>query len=109
MSPTMLTVRGGQVTYDFSEEDSFREIIGDGQKELSNGVYVMAAGNGDVDTEVSSIIDINVRDLNLWIDANGLNSSYFFEDYDLNGDINIRDRELWQENNGIFSTIPYRE
>ena len=109
MSPTMLTVRGGQVTYDFSQEDSFREIIGDGQKELSNGVYVMAAGNGDVDTEVSSIIDINVRDLNLWIDANGLNSSYFFEDYDLNGDINIRDRELWQENNGIFSTIPYRE
>ena len=49
-----------------------------------------------------------MRDLNVWAGMNGANSSYFIEDYDLNGDINIRDRELWQENNGVFSTISYR-
>jgi hypothetical protein len=108
MSPNPLRVRGGQLTYDFSQSDSFKQIIGIGQKELSNGVYVMPAGNGDIDTEISSIIDINVRDLNVWAGMNGANSSYFIEDYDLNGDINIRDRELWQENNGVFSTISYR-
>ncbi len=108
MSPTPLRLRGGELIYDFSQADSFREIIGIGQKELDNGVYVMPAGNGDIDTEISSIIDINVRDLNAWAGANGENSSYFIEDYDLNGDINIRDRELWQQNNGIFSTISYR-
>ena len=108
MSPTPLRLRGGELIYDFSQADSFREIIGIGQKELDNGVYVMPAGNGDIDTEISSIIDINVRDLNAWAGANGENSSYFIEDYDLNGDINIRDRELWQQNNGIFSTISFR-
>ena len=108
MSPYKLRLVNGQLVYDFSLANSYRAIIGTGQKKLADGTYVMAAGNGDVDTELSSYIDINVRDLTVWLDLNGANSSYFIEDYDLNGDINIKDRILWEANNGIFSTISYR-
>ena len=65
----------------------------------------MVAGNGELIVELSSDIDINVRDLTIWLQNNGANSSYFLEDYDMNGDINIKDRILWEKNNGLFTTL----
>ncbi len=94
----------GKMSYDFSTTDSFRSFLGIGQKQL-NGRWVMAAGNGEMVTELSSDIDINVRDLTSWLQNNGSNSSYYIEDYDMNGDVNIRDRILWELNNGIFSSL----
>ena len=106
MSPFKVPVIDGQLTFDFSRQDSYKSVIGVGQVQLDDGTYAMIAGNGELNTEISSQIDINVRDFNSWLQENGSNSSYFLEDYDLNGDINIKDRILWEKNNGLFSSMP---
>ncbi len=105
MSRRKVKIEQGKLTYDFSKEDSFNALIGIGQVQMDDGKYAMIAGNGELIIELSSDIDINVRDFNCWLFGNGLNSSYFLEDYDLNGDINIKDRIIWESNNGRFSTI----
>ncbi len=108
MSAYPVSVINGEFAYDFSAQDSYTSIIGVGQIKLDDGRYAMIAGNGELITEISSHIDINVRDLNSWLQENGSNSSYFLEDYDMNGDINIKDRILWEKNNGLFSGMPNR-
>jgi hypothetical protein len=104
MSAHKVKINNGVLAYDFTKEDSFTSILGIGQINM-NGVWVMAAGNGELVTELSSDIDINVRDLTTWLQNNGANSSYFLEDYDMNGDVNIKDRILWEKNNGVFSSL----
>ena len=108
MTPYAVKVADGKLSFDFTKQDSYKSIIGVGQIKLSDGKYAMIAGNGELITEISSQIDINVRDFNSWLQENGSNSSYFMEDYDLNGDINIKDRILWEKNNGLFSSMPNR-
>ena len=66
---------------------------------------MMAAGNGEMTTMLSSDVDINIRDLTAWLFLNGSNSGYYDEDYDMNGDVNIKDRILWEKNNGLFSSV----
>ena len=105
MSPFKVNIVDGVITYDFTRGDSFKSILGIGQIESEDGVFMMVAGNGELIVELSSDIDINVRDLTIWLQNNGANSSYFLEDYDMNGDINIKDRILWEKNNGLFTTL----
>ena len=105
MSRTAVPIANGTITYDFSVQDSYSTIMGIGQIQSEGGRYMMIAGNGELVTDLSSDVDINARDLSCWLQSNGANSSYFLEDYDMNGDINIKDRVLWQKNNGLFSTM----
>jgi hypothetical protein len=105
LSPFPINVRDGRISYDFTTQDSYTSLISMGQMKMEDGTYVMMAGNGELNIELSSDIDINVRDFSCWLNENGANSSYFMEDYDLNGDINIRDRIIWERNNGMFSTM----
>jgi len=51
-------------------------------------------------------MDINVKDLKAWIIDDGLNSSYFLRDFDMNGDVNVQDKGLMLKNNGLFSDVP---
>ncbi len=104
MSERRVKFSNNTLSYDFSQQDSYRSFVGVGQVKCPDK-WVMAAGNGDMVMELSSYTDINVRDLTLWLQNNGVNSSYQLEDYDMNGDINIRDRILWELNNGIFSSL----
>jgi len=105
MSNEKVDIVDGMITYDFTTQDSHTSLIGIGQIQDDFGNYMMVAGNGDLIIEVSSDIDINARDLKMWIQNNGANSSYFLEDYDMNGDINIKDRIMWEKNNGLFTTL----
>ncbi len=105
MSHVPVPIVNGSITYDFTKQNSFTSILGVGQVEDEFGNYMMLAGNGELILELSSDIDINARDLTLWLQNNGANSSYFLEDYDMNGDINIKDRILWEKNNGLFTTL----
>jgi uncharacterized repeat protein (TIGR01451 family) len=106
MSHIKVPVINGQISYDFRYHNSYRSIMGVGQKEVAPGVYAMFAGNGDQQTSASDDIDINANDLQQWIIDDGLNSSYFLRDFDLSGDVNVQDKGLLLENNGLFSDVP---
>ena len=105
MSRTRVPLVNGSILYDFSAQDSYTSIMGVGQIRTEDGRYAMVAGNGELVTDLSSDLDINARDLSCWLQINGSNSSYFLEDYDMNGDVNVNDRLLWEKNNGLFSTL----
>ena len=105
MSHVQVPIVEGVIAYDFTIQDSHTSLLGIGQIQDEFGNYMMVAGNGELILELSSDIDINARDLKMWIQNNGANSSYFLEDYDMNGDINIKDRIMWEKNNGLFTTL----
>ena len=107
MSDLPLPVINGEITYDFRNRNSYQGplAIGVGQKEIEFGVFVMFAGNGDQQTAIEDAIDINSNDLRVWLIDDGLNSSYFLTDFDLNGDVNVQDKGLFLENNGVFSEV----
>jgi len=95
----------GVMTYDFSNNQSYIGIFGFGQK-VVGGKFVMYSGNGDQTTTAIDDTDINVKDKDSWLLQNGLNSSYYKNDFDLNGDVNVQDKSMWINNNGKFSDIP---
>ena len=104
MSHTKVPVINGEITYDFRLRDSYTELVGVGQKKIGD-VWVMLAGNGDQTTSNADIMDINVKDLRSWLIDDGLNSSYYLRDFDLNGDVNVQDKGLMLKNNGLFSDV----
>ena len=107
MSDIPLPVINGEITYDFRNRNSYQGslAIGVGQKQISRGVFVMFAGNGDQQGAAQDAIDINSNDLRAWIIDDGLNSSYFLTDFDLSGDVNVQDKALFLLNNGLFSEV----
>ncbi len=105
MSPTALPIVDGVITFDFRANQSFRALLGNGQKLIEEGKYAMFAGNGDQVTSSSSVKDINANDLNLWTIENGEHSGYYLQDYDLNGDVNVHDKAIWLTNNGTFTDV----
>ena len=107
MSDLPLPVINGEITYDFRNRNSYQGslAIGVGQKQISRGVFVMFAGNGDQQGAAQDAIDINSNDLRAWIIDDGLNSSYFLTDFDLSGDVNVQDKALFLLNNGLFSEV----
>lgn len=106
MSPYKIGLINGVLSFDFTRSNSYLSVAGVGQVKLTDDTYAMIAGNGDVYSDVTSPIDINVKDFNQWLSQNGTNSSYLIQDYDLNGDVNIKDRIIWEANNGLFSSVP---
>ena len=106
MSHVQLPVINGRLSYDFRFHNSYRRILGSGQKEMTPGVYAMFAGNGDQSSNPIDSRDINPNDLTKWLIDNGLTSSYFLRDLNLSGDVNVADKALFLINNGIFSDVP---
>ena len=104
MSHTKVPIVNGMLTYDFRIRDSYKALVGVGQKKIGD-VWVMYAGNGDQVTSDADIMDINVKDLRTWLIDDGLNSSYYLRDFDLNGDVNVQDKGLMLKNNGLFSDV----
>ncbi len=105
MSAIPLSVETGMLSFDFRKNESFTGLLGSGQKDV-NGSYCVYAANGDQFKERLSALDINIRDMDLWNQSNGLNSAYMNADYDMNGDVNVNDQIMWLLNNGIFSDVP---
>ncbi len=105
MSHIEVPIVGNTITYDFTTQQSYRGLLGYGQK-LINGKYVMYAGNGQQTISSSADTDINTNDKDSWLNQNGDNSSYYINDFELNGDVNVQDKNLWLINNGIFSDVP---
>jgi len=106
MSHLQLPILNGTISYDFRAHNSYRRILGSGQKEITPGVYAMFAGNGDQSSAPFDSRDINPNDLTKFLIDNGLTSSYFLRDHNLSGDVNVGDKALFLINNGIFSDVP---
>ena len=109
MSHLQVPVINGTINYDFRSRNSYRKLLGAGQKEVVPGTYAMIAGNGDQTSSPFDARDINPKDLSKWLIDNGLTSSYFLRDLNLNGDVNVADKSLFLINNGLFSDVPIRE
>lgn len=105
MSHTKVEVLSNTISYDFTLQDSYKSLLGYGQK-FSNGKFVMFTGNGQQVISSSAATDINANDNDLWRSQNGANSSYYLNDFELNGDVNVQDKNIWLLNNGIFSDVP---
>jgi len=104
MSPTLLPIIGGTLTYDFMSSNSYRDATSFGQKQLPDGKWAMFAGDGDQNDLPS--FDITGNDKAVWFDSNGQFDQYKVSDFDLNGDVNGGDKAYWFDNNGISSRVP---
>ena len=109
MSKTAIPVIDNIVNYDFRNKQSYTRLFGYGQKQVSPGIFAMYAANGDQFVSAESPVDINVGDLTEWLKENGQHSSYYFMDFDLNGDANVQDKGLYLKNIGIFTDVPKSE
>ncbi|MEL6389774.1 MAG: hypothetical protein AAFQ02_06405 [Bacteroidota bacterium] len=105
MTPVPVVVSEGMVSYDFRINQSYTRLLGSGQKQIRDGMYVMYAGNGDQVLASESPKDINANDISLWAADNGKHSGYYTQDYDLNGDVNVHDKAIWLVNNGVFTDV----
>jgi hypothetical protein len=108
MTPSPIPISEGVISYDFTKNQSFIRLLGNGQKEVKPGVFAMFAGNGDQALALESPKDINANDISLWARDNGRHSGYYSQDYNLNGDVNVQDKAIWLENNGIFTDVDIR-
>lgn len=106
MTPTPQPVVNGTISFDFRIQDSYRRLFGAGQKQIAPGVFAMYAANGDQYLSLESSGDINVSDMSEWLKENGQHSSYYRQDYDLNGDANVQDKGIYLRNIGIFTDVP---
>ena len=105
MSPTPVSVVNDTIKYDFRSNLAYKRLLGFTQKEIEPGVNVMYASNGDQYLSGESPVDINTNDFDVWVDANGQNSSYFLMDFDLSGDVNVDDKSHFLKNNGVFTDV----
>ena len=94
-----------KLTYDFSIQESYRNITSTGQKEVATGVFALLAGDGDQKADYPSF-DLNSSDRSFWLLNNGNFDRYNNADFNLNGDVNAIDNTFWLINNGIFSAVP---
>ncbi len=104
MSPIAISVNNGMLTYDFRQNDTYRDITSYGQKQLPTGEWVMFAGDGN-QLDMPSY-DIQAQDKALWLIENGVFNQYTNTDFNLDGDVNGADKALWDANNGVSSRVP---
>lgn len=100
MSAQLVSLANNTLSIDFSLADSYSVPGNFGQKQLSNGKWVLYAGDIDQNR------DINGGDKTIWAYFNGSFGVYQPSDVNLDGDINGDDRIRWSINNGIFSNVP---
>ena len=108
MSPRAISLVNNKIQFDFTLSDSY--IIADppsfGSKVLSNGKWVMYAGDG-MKTTTTSNFDINSLDAQVWNVDSGTFDSYRLGDFDLNADLNALDLIKWKANSGRYSGVPH--
>ena len=104
MSPVPVSVVNARLSYNFTLQDSFKDPTSVGQKQLSNGQWVMYGG--DMSQMDSPSYDINGTDKAIWDRDNGEFDQYVPADINLDGDINGLDKIPWEENNGNSSRVP---
>ncbi len=105
MTAAPISPVNGEITYDFSAQDSYKDNTSVGQKLIGNGVWGMLAG--DMDQGVDNVsYDINGTDKIMWESDNGFFDIYSRADLDMNGDVNGSDKIPWVENNGNSSRVP---
>lgn len=98
-----MTSAGGSIAelvYDFRQQNSYNTATTTGQKQASNGAWIMLAGDMNAD------YDINGADKVIWADENGIFGQYRAGDLDMNGDTNGGDKVPWEVNSGTFSGVP---
>jgi len=105
MSREPVPVVDGRVTWDFRNQQSYRELFGFGQKEIQPGVFAMYGANSAQSLGDGSSVNITVDDLDQLQQENGQNSSYYLGDFNLNGDVNVQDVGFYLENIGVFSDV----
>lgn len=105
MTPTAVPVLDNTLSFDFRFNNSYTRLFGYGQKEVAPGIFAMYAANGDQYNSAESAVDINVGDQSEWLKSNGLHSSYYRQDFDLNGDANVQDKGMYLKNIGIFTDV----
>lgn len=105
MTKNPVSISDGQLSYDFRNKQSYTRLFGYGQRKITSDIYAMHAANGDQYITVESPVDINVKDLNEWLKENGKHSSYYFMDFDLNGDANVHDKGYYLKNIGRFTDV----
>ena len=72
MTPTPIQVDDqGVLSFDFRVNESYMALLGSTQKEISPGVFVMFAANGEQELSFESSRDINANDNGFWARANG--------------------------------------
>ncbi|MBN1337782.1 MAG: PKD domain-containing protein [Bacteroidales bacterium] len=101
MSANPLTEVGGVYMYDFSSSSS--QVYGGalGAKEVSPGVWALAAGDGNADNLVGTP-DKN----DVWAVQAGT-SGYLMGDFNLDGQVSNTDKiEIWSVNGGRGSQVP---
>ena len=101
----------GVISYDFRSQQSYIQIAfgspnGSGQKEVSPGVFVMHAGNGDQAPDPTADTFIGFGDEAFLKSEYGQVLRYLNGDYNMNGSPNSLDRILWGFNNGKSSAVP---
>ena len=105
MSHQPVNISGTTISYDFRNQQSYT-AGGVGQNEVSTGVFVMLAANGDQSSTPAADTNIEVTDFTNWQNANGNHSGYYPQDFDLNGDVNVQDKNLWLQNKNNSSNVP---
>jgi hypothetical protein len=108
MSPATVPVTNGLMNFDFTTGDSYIRIDPPsfGQKAMSNGKFVMYAGDGKKDTQTTNF-DINFNDSQLWKVESGIFDQYRRGDFNMDADVNFSDQVLWKTNNGRYSGVPH--
>ena len=106
MTPERIPVVNNILAFDFRHNDSFKQLFGDTQVEISPGVFAMYAGNGDQYLSSPSPVDINSDDLSEWLKQNGTHSGYYRHDFDFTSDVNAGDKKYPLDNNGKFTDVP---
>lgn len=100
MSAQLIDLVNNSLTFDFGLLDSYSGQGSTGQKQLSNGKWVMFAGDINQDKDISG------ADKSIWSIFNGSFGIYSNSDINLDGDVNGDDRIRWGLNNGVFSNVP---
>ncbi|MBN3036181.1 MAG: hypothetical protein JW861_11390 [Bacteroidales bacterium] len=95
LSAYPVQLNGGVYTYDFS--DAVDKVYGgaNGHKQIGPGIWVMIAGDGNADGNIS-----NVDKIEVWVPQSG-SSGYYAGDYNLNSQVdNIDKNDYWNPNSG---------
>lgn len=103
MSPSAAdTLCGGtQLTWDFTDTNSYQPIFRFGQKEIEPGIWVMYAANGE---QVNNIAGIDSQDRTRWRILQNV-IGYSLGDYNMNITTSSEDETVWKFNQNKTSGI----
>lgn len=107
MTPNPITVSQDGVEFDFRNQQSFQTFLGDGQKELSPGIFALFSANGDQISQLGARNDINASDEAIWIGQNAMGDFYLIGDFNLDGDVNSIDESLWLNGSGKSADVDF--